>query len=502
MLIGASCGGTTVPPREALAFSARAQTYESAPSEAEGITGEPAALSVGMENFVSADDAVAALIYDRLGIKLIPVNILSDDYAQMARLAASGTLPDLLRVNVASPYFVSLIKDGKLQSWTPTYPRLDEVMKGSISLAAVTKLYGKAYFMPLSEEPAADPGRIYYRKDWFSELGLSEPATTDAFGNALKAIYDSRNRPGLTLAGGVTYLLAMFGADPYGWVYENGEWIPAYYSERMLPGLNYARILYANGWLDFEYAVTKANAAVNKFASGAAGGLIRHGDSLWMQRVLSAFAENYGMGVKEAYDGYVGVLPPLVVSGGGEGATAVWPRSLPSSGIVMPVTSDKMANAQALLNFILSDEAVQTARYGIMSETSAISADGTLRLLIDPSTAEPFDITARYPAAQVLQLMGQPLAQSLPDSVRAGMELTDAQYEAAVQAVDDGYLAHFIHTPARVRLESEINMGAAFNAIVMGGQPVEEMFAAFRALCDEKGIRGVIGEVNAAINGG
>jgi hypothetical protein len=527
IIICASCGiGNATSPPEALAFSSRARMYDAASqSGVTAVAGEvsAAALSVGMENFVSADDAVADEIYKRAGVKLIPINIRSDDYEQMARLSASDTLPDLLRINITSPFFARLIDEGKLRDWTPAYPSLEETMNGSVALAAVTRLHGKAYFMPLADEPEADPGRIYYRKDWLAETGLPEPATTDEYAAMLKAFQESKGKPGLTLAGGVTYLVSMFGPDPYSWIYENGEWIPAYYSNKMTAGLQYARALYAGGWLDYEYTITKANTAVGKYASGEAGSLIRHGDSLWFERVLSAFGGNYEMNIKEAYDGYVGVLPPLAApaaetadaSGADANSEALtthadvpgtappsarWPRRLPNDGIVMPSSASdaQMRHAQALLDFILSDDAEIIASYGIKDETGALSADGTPRLFIDPATAKPFNITERYPAARVLQLLGEP-PHTLPAGLEAGMQLTDAKYEAAVPVVDDGYLAHFIHNARRSSFEGKINMGAAFNAIVIGDADVAEMFAAFRALCDESGIRAVIDEVNAVI---
>jgi hypothetical protein len=494
--------------------------HDSAPAEETGVTPvadevDVFALSVGLENFVSADDAVANEIFKRVGVKLIPINIRSDDYEQMARLSASDTLPDLLRINITSPFFAELINGGKLRDWTPAYPSIEETMNGSAALAAITRLYGNAYFMPLADEPEADPGRIYYRKDWLAETELAEPATTDEYAAMLQAFHESKNKPGLTLAGGVTYLVSMFGPDPYGWIYENGEWIPAYYSSKMIPGLQYARTLYANNWLDFEYTITKANTAVGKFASSEAGSLIRHGDSLWLERVLSAFGGNYGMNLKEAYDEYVGVLPPLsapaeeaAASGTGTDAgvpadaqsSATWPRRLPSDGVVMPssASDEKMLHAQAFLDFILSGDAAILASFGIKDETGALSADGTPRLLIDPATAKPFNIAERYPSARVLHLLGEPV-HTLPAGVEAGMRLTDEKYEAAVPEADDGYIAHFIHTPLRSSFESKINTGAAFNAIVIGGADVTEMFAAFRALCDENGIRAVIDEVNAVI---
>jgi putative aldouronate transport system substrate-binding protein len=448
-----------------------------------------------MENFVSADDAVAAEILNRVGIKLIPVNIRPDDYEQIARLDASGTLPDLLRMYIASPFFINLVNEGKLKAWTAEYAALEQIMNGSEALAAVTHLYGAPWFMPITGEPNADPGRIYYRKDWLAELGLPQPATSKEFSAMLEAFYNNKKRPGLTLAGGVTYLTAMFGADPYSWINENSEWIPAYYSQQMIAGLEYTRTLYENNWLDFEYSVTRANAAVNKFTSGGAGSLIRHGDTLWMRRVLSAFAENYGISVQEAFDGYIGVLPPLITS------ATTWPRVLPSAGIVMPsdLSDETVSAAQALLNFVLTEDARNLARFGIPGETSALSADGSTRLLIDPATAEPFDIIARYPSAQVLYLMSAPFSPPLPSKVSASLEATDTKYEAAVPKLDDGWLAHFIYTPSRVRFESEVNVGAAFNAIVMGDAPVAEMFASFRALCEEKGIRQMIDEVNNEI---
>lgn len=370
----------------------------------------------------------------------------------------------------------------------------------SAAQKAFARLYGgQNWFLPLQNIPDADSGRIYYRADWLAELGLDPPQTAADFYAMLEAFVKHKDAP-LALAGGVTYLIAMFGTDPHSWILEDGAWVPAYYSETMLEGLTYVRSLYENKLLDFDYAITKANAAVQKLAEGKAGALIRHGDAVWMTRVLTAFSEAGGVPRAVLPALYLGIMPPF-------GPNPAWAPYVETEGLVLPASTPatQMGYIEKLLAYIASPESEDLAYFGIPGETCARDAAGRLRLFIDPSTAQPFNITERYPAARVLFLLGRGLFGEhdfnipalLPPSAKQWRDDADALYGQAAIDEGDGHLIHYLHTPAKEALAETVDFAAAFNTIVMGHAPVEEMFAAFRAECEEKNIRAAIEEVTA-----
>lgn len=478
-------------------------------------------LRVGLDGFVSVSDSVGQLMERRLNIHLTPVDAGEWDEPYLETLASTGTLPDLLRVDIDTPYFIRWLENGTIRELSEarfkSHTRLKSILDGSDESRAMQKIYGnKMWFVPVSDTEKyliADSGRIYYRKDWAEAMALSAPETIADYRAMLKAFSQS-NAAGLSLAGGVTYLVSLFGVDPESWIWEDGEWIPAFYSERMTEGLAYARSLYADGSLAYAFAATKSNAAINQFASGASGSLIRQGDAYWMNRVVGSFASANGIDAAQALSENIGVLAPPSVEGGGEitEARRFWPRSVVTGGCVVSasVNNEKLDRILTLLEYTLSDEGRELAYFGIRGETCATGADGKLKLLVDPSTAKPFQITQSYPAAMLLFILDRGRYRlgeydtDIPSDLQPALKT--AGYEAAglynEYAIDegDGFLIRFLHTPAKEAFEAAVDYNAAFNAIVTGHDPVEEMFAIFRAECEEKNIRAAIDEVNARMS--
>jgi hypothetical protein len=106
-----------------------------------------------------------------------------------------------------------------------------------------------------------------------------------------------------------------------------------------------------------------------------------------------------------------------------------------------------------------------------------------------------------YPSAHALFILGRESDASvpgeLPPDVRDAGKAASDVYDSYAIDEGDGFLVRFIRTPAKDRLE--LDYQSIFNEIVMGTEPVEEMFEAFRLLCDELGIRAAIDEVNARL---
>jgi hypothetical protein len=180
-----------------------------------------------------------------------------------------------------------------------------------------------------------------------------------------------------------------------------------------------------------------------------------------------------------------------------------------TAGVAVPSSVDdgQFALICKLLNFIASEDSREPAYFGIRGETCLPVTQGQMRLFMDPSTARPYDIVQKYPSAQVLFLLGRSLmsehdslvpSELPPDVKLAGAEAA-ALYNASAIDEGDGFLARFIRTAAKERLESGLDYNAAFNQMVISDEPLEEMFEVFREECEAWGIRRVIEEVNGVI---
>jgi ABC-type glycerol-3-phosphate transport system substrate-binding protein len=503
---------------------------------------ERVTVEVGLESFLSTNDAVGIMLADKFGINLVPVDISAADTEALESYADSGALPDVTRVDITAPYFQHWIDEGIIreipQNLIDKFPKVAEIAQNSDELAAVGKINGGGnWFIPVDASGfyGADSGRIYYRRDWLAETAAetteadseATPPTEAPSAPAPSIIEDftlmisgfaeknsgTPNASGLTLAGGVTYLISLFGTDPESWVFENGEWVPAYYSDRMVRGLSYVRRLYDAGVISRDFDITKANTAINHMAENLTGGLIRHGDAYWMQRVMDTFAERNGITAAEAYGNHIAILPPPAVPITVGEYERYWPRSVVTGGCVISAAVDdaELEIILGMLEYTLSDEGQEIAYFGLRGETCAetVSESGerALQLFIDPSTAQPFDITEKYPSAQLMFLLDANRSrlaeydEYIPSPMHPAIKAacTEAARVYGESAIDegDGFLIRFLRTPAKDGLRNAMDYSAAFNRIVMGAEPVEEMFAAFKRDCEQKNIRAAITEVNA-----
>ena len=522
--------GETTPEAltdEVLADAAPVDDYDSA-AEIEPFI----EISVGFDSFLWFDDAVGKMISETLQVKIIPVDAAEWESEWLAQLAATGELPDLVRVDIFEGYFRDWMENRIIRDLPKPnrflHPRLTELFNTSDELGAVSALNGGVdWFVPVRREGGeADGGRIYYRKDWLGENTAAD--TVEDFAEMLlsmAAASGGAGVSGLTLAGGVTYLISLFGIDPTGWIYEDGEWIPAFYSYDMLRGLSFARSLYESGAIDKEYAMTKSNNAINKFANNTAGALIRQGDAYWMQRVFSSFSAYNGISVAETAENFIGVLPPPSVSAGSfapeidwesEGFIPAaydqtrerhWPRSVETGGCVVNggVGDEKLEKIYELLEYILSDEAAEFAYFGLRGETCGNALDGTLRLYVNPTTGLPFDVTAMYPSAKIFFLLNRyrerlaghevGIPSVMPPALKRMNMEADAVYSGAAISEGDGFAIRFMTTPAKLKMDEQIDYVAMFNSIVRGAEPVEVMFERLRLECEIRGIGDAIREV-------
>ena len=504
-------------------------------------------ISVGLESFYSFDDPMAVIISDRLGFNIFPADVSHHDDEWLEQLAAADALPDILGVDISSRLFNEWVLGGVVRSipsdFTIYYPNVSDIMTNSDELAALSRIYGRGYlFIPSGKGEAADSGRIYYRKDWVR----TPPDTAGEFLSVLEDISGSVtggrvNTVGITLSGGVTYIMSLFGTDPESWVYENDEWIPAYYSYKMIAGLSYARALYQSGALDGEYTFMRTNTVIGKFSTGIAGSMIRHGDAFWMHRIYSSFAAENGISMHEAQENHIAILPPpsvieidpsyeldvgevitnedmLEILVGITGTNnfyqrqRYWPRSVDTVGYVIPshVQNDKLFYILSLVNFILSEEAQNLAYFGINGVTSGTSGDGARQLYINPKTQQPFDIVTEYPASRLLHLMepsqsrlaewDTDVPSPMPPSVKDALNNAAIIYGNAAIDEGDGFLIRFIRTPAKDEIEETIDYIAMFNSIVTSDLTVEDHFNHLRLECERLNIRAAIDEVNEIMN--
>ncbi len=157
--------------------------------------------------------------------------------AKVKTIVASGSLPDMLMASgPVDPYWKDLENQGAftpLEEYLEKYPALKELADDSI-WEMLRNEDGHIYFLPRTLV-AETPFMIYYRQDYFEELGIEEPTTVAELEAALEKI--KAEMPDVTPMavgnGGTAWmgkdLATAFGATIGGWVpAEDGSIVPDY----------------------------------------------------------------------------------------------------------------------------------------------------------------------------------------------------------------------------------------------------------------------------------
>ena len=488
---------------------------------AEGQNLAPMTISFATDQTDFTDDYIAQQITSMFNITLDPIYV--EDQQAREVLAASGGLPDMWGQSTFEDDrldFFPWIAQGIIRSIPEElirkYPNVNKIVTDQVEVNGIKQLIDNKYwYIPCVRdiEPylMADGARIYYRKDWAENLGLPVPKTMeDLYDMAYAFSYNDPNQNGkndtigMTAAGGVLYLVTMFGLDPESWTLEDGKYIPSYYSDRMLAPLEYCRRLYADGCLDPEYAVTKYAAALEKLGTDVAGIVVRNGgDSYWLNRTLRYYSDAHeGLTPLDAWNDHIGIMPIPIPE---NSTRSYWPCNWSSEGRCFnaeTVDDAKLDRILSLFEYSMTEEAREYSRYGVEGETYSKGADGKINLFIDPATNALYDLARMYP-------MGGTLLGFVDYDFTAGLDTNipsvivpqikeacgewNVEYDKSYSPEGDAALCRFISTPAKDDLQIEFNDG--FSLIIMGSEPVKDMFEKFKADCRDAGIEQAIGEV-------
>lgn len=517
-----ACSGSGSTPSDSQTSSAQASSAQTAITEATPDTSEHLTIRVAIDDMATFDDEVGQLIQEKFNVTIVPMPIESEE--TLGLWAAAADLPDMITTSsFEDPYRFfnwidqSIIRDIPYEMISK-YENVKNSVDTSKELNGIKDLKnGKYWYIPRKNDATtpylvADGARIFYREDWLKNLGLSTPKTMQEFYDVLYAL--GHNDPtgtgaatiGEIASGGILYNIAMYGLDPESWTKEDGKWIPGYMSDRMIEPLKAVRKLYTDKTLDNEYMVTGASDMFGKWANNLGGSVIRNGgDMYWYNRMHRYVSEamNPPLQSWQVMD-KVGVLPVPVAPDGGQ----YWPSLIDSGAIeINAKTSDAILDRILnMVNWTLTDEAMDYYRYGVKDITYSVDENGKYVTINDPATGQPYQ--ARFPAAYFITCANWMSAQDFVNDKMATNPNASAQSLLKQETYDwtmeynehridegDGFYCRLISTPAKDEYYASIEYASAFNQIVAGTDTVENMFAAFKADCMSKGMQKAIDEV-------
>ncbi len=196
---------------------------------------------------------VAKFQKENPNIQIIPERIAWNVYNQKLLTAiAAGNPPDVSQVKLWwQPQLVEMGALYPLDDYIKNWPGRDDIYDRIWKLTKYTD--GKQYLMPLQMVILY----MYYRADWFNELGLKPAKTRDEFLQVAKKLTRDTNGDGTIDVYGFGIRGARGGHDFWGtFVLSSGA---RFFDEKGNPGLTTPKAIAANQWFIDLYRVHKVS---------------------------------------------------------------------------------------------------------------------------------------------------------------------------------------------------------------------------------------------------
>ena len=475
-------------------------------------------IGTAMGNPAAKDDKIFNDMQSKIGISIKPIQITWNDWAEKAKLwAASNELPDIFANAVATD------NPGLYNTWSSQgvikalpedlskYPNIKKIME--LPSVQPLKRNGKFYMIPRLSFSNANmymgARGIIYRKDLGEKVGFNgQPKNFQEFLTAMKAIV--KNNPGITglSVNSDAFMQSIFlGSYPEvaafngkAWVKENGQWIPAFASSKIIEGIKQLRTLYTEEVLDKDFATQKDQDAQNKFYSGKSASL----------------AIGLGINADKAVDVFSKVNPNTKVADA-MGIMTMWPAA---DGKVYGFSTNQywsetyfnskmddktFAKALELMEYTLSNEWWLSSNIGIEGTDYKVDNGKVVSLLTGEDT-----IGKKYPVASTLSYLGKwsdelayngklPVNTNVEKAkiVQQNMDFTNKFFKTATPAPLN-YEVSMLSTPAKDKV-SAINWMNDVYKIILAKDDVEKMWKDVLKSYDAKGLQEAIKEVNEKV---
>lgn len=470
------------------------------------------------------NDEVLKRIEDKFNVTFIPVNVTWDDYYnKILQWSESGQLPDVF----AGAYrfennYLDFVKSGLLHdipSDLSKYPNLSRYMD-SPELESC-KVGDKAYCIfrqTYSEQAETTKDRtIIYRWDLAKKAGINkEPENWDEFREMIQAIIEKdpegKHIQGMT-AKGYTMLegllvdysvpLASSGGSSFYWVESNNRFVPALFAgeklgEDALPTWHLIRDMYDEGTIENDILLVTTSQAEEKFLNGKSAAICIDGglsNTKLYENIGRFWKETNG---DEFWDDvkYLELMPDV----NGELYYPVWDYAWSETYINANVSDEKLDRILAIYDYLLSEEGTLLSNFGIENETYRIAEDKSIELIEGVTPSE------KYPSIKTLSYLvcwnyGNLSTYRYPNIVPNDYALKDEERVAKARKIkipeysDECSLKFF-----EMGTDFNIDLNNIFSRMLVGPEPVDELWESIVDEYKEKGLERIIDKVNTEVS--
>jgi hypothetical protein len=410
-------------------------------------------ISIGTNTAIDLNkDKLGQAIQDKFNAT-ISVELIPDESIMLR--ASADTLPDLLRINLTSPAFLSIDKSGMFMHVDPTsltsYPLLSKVFNDSPEMVGLKTASNDQKYpgLPYANYPLI-PTNIgyavanFYRDDWARQAGIN----TDT--NPIKTVDDQAALfKALTkTTGGIRYGYGGFTwqfhyipwVDTYSWVKQTtgtyaGKFVPGFMSEQLRPALEYWNNLYKAGYLD-PNALNGTAKAWDLFSAEKLGSAYSNSDEYWISTNFSTFDSiqlgnnaSFYTSLKSLYgkiptaEDVLKEIPPLQLNASTPAKWCARPPETGTTGISSKVASDptKLARILTLYEWLYSPDGLDFMSYGFKGNGLdwQLNSKGQAVRTLPPSktiSGAQMKIYELYPSTQLRSIAGVALGQNTPEA--------------------------------------------------------------------------------------
>ena len=481
-----------------------------------GFTKAPAAdtkknLTISVAYYGSAQgmdqDALGKYVQQKFNFKL---KYVSTDNDKLKVMAAAKNLPDVFPLDIMDSFFYNL-KKSKLIREVPDkilakYPLVKKMNDMNACNMTAKQFNGGKMFSiahpAMADYPTKSYGCVaYMRNDWLKKLNLQAPTTMDELYNVLKAFtFNDPDGNGQNDTYGLSgWLWSVYFApwvDYYGWVKDNGKWVPGYASDRLKPALQFYNRLYKEKILDPEFA----QAPKEKFIQGHVGYMVLNGGTYWLGEILTQFQNATELKYKDA----IKILPPLKTDANSKPQWIAGTESF-STLFSSQCTDDKMNRILMFIDWSLSTEGRMFKLYGRKDKDYKIVNGKVVSTIPKDDWGHIPPIYQAFPSVQIFNLACWDVESPIPAQNPATPKEFEDMWKKLEKDVygpastTPNFAIDFLPSPAREKYTvGVLDVEAQLQKLIASkGDPIAEFEKYRTKLLKVNGLQKVIDEKNA-----
>ena len=452
-------------------------------------------------------DPMAAWILEKFGLNLnqSETNYYNNEFPVLQLAAVDGALPDVFAADIL--YYPELITQFIPQELVAEIPQklIDKypLTKTRLENDAVSKvvhdMYGGYFFLPKPD--SADPSiyvaerkGIFIRKDWLEAVGMKMPTSWEELYEVAHAFtYNDPDGNGVndTYAltgdgmGTLRYFFSSTGVSNRYWnKAEDGTWFFGALSDRNIEVLEWMRKMYVDGTLDPDFGAMQWRDGLARFSSNKFGMCLRNADADWINGVTTQYygPANPGVNPFERID----VIGSLGINAGDAARMDAYISCMVATMFSPEISEEAMDRFLSFYEYLLTDDG-QLMRMGIEGEDWVRDENGDIKKVRDENGNAPV-LATKYPCIPVTHWPSWGFELAAYENVEY-FDLYNDETKAlnaevcARRNVNPVYpqIGPMLIDDTTVTDVTAINFSAEYWKIIIGNEPVADMFAAMKA---------------------